>query len=146
MSIDLLTLMTSWVSDKFDYLMDYEKCSFPYIYGWICVGMSFFGWVWVSVTFFWLGVGECDFFWLSVGGCWWVWLFLGWVWVGVGECGWVWMSARFITSLFLWAIRDQAILWKSIYFLRYFRQKVNYTNNLKYDSLSLTCISCNKLW
>ena len=39
---DLLVLMTSWVSDKFDYLIDNEKFSFPYIYGWIWVGMSFF--------------------------------------------------------------------------------------------------------
>ena len=89
-SIDLLVLMTSWVSDKFNYLMDNEKFSFSYIYGWIWMGMSFF----------WLGVGGCDLFlaacgWvrvivtsfmLGVGGCGWLWPFFDWLWVGVGEC------------------------------------------------------------
>ena len=110
MSIDLLVLMTSWVSDKFDYLMDNENFSLHFAtftaeFGWVCfflwVGVGecglflagcgwvwpFFGWLWVGVTFFWL----------AVGGFGWVWSFYGWVRVGVGECdlflagcGWVW--------------------------------------------------------
>ena len=34
-SIHLLVLMTSWVSHKFDYLMDNEKFPFHYVYFWI---------------------------------------------------------------------------------------------------------------
>ena len=75
---DLLVLMTSWVSDKFDYLIDNEKFSFPYIYGWIWVGMSFFQ----------LGVGGCNLFFLT--GCGWVWPFFGWVWPFLDGCGSVW--------------------------------------------------------
>ena len=96
MSIDLLVLMTSWISDKFDYLVDSEKFSFPYIYGWIWMGMSFFwlgvggcGWVWPFFSWVWVARGGCDLF---LAGCGWVWPFFG--------CGWVWVSARFITALF----------------------------------------------
>ena len=112
MSIDLLALINSWVSDKFVYLMDNEKFSFPYIYGWIWVGMSLF----------WLGVGKCDllgagwgWMWMSVGGCGLVWPFLGWVWIGIGACdlflagcGWVWVSVTFFgwvwvsVTFFVW--------------------------------------------
>ena len=100
--------MTSWVSDKFDYLKDNEKFYFPYIYSWI----------WVGISFSWLGVGGCDLFLAGCvcrGG---VSPFFGWVWLGVGRydlflagcgcvltfflggCGWVWMSAWFITAPF----------------------------------------------
>ena len=67
MSVDLLALMTSWVSVKFDYLMDNKNFSFPYINSRI----------WVGVLLFWLGVGRCDLLW---GGC-------GVIWVSVGGCG-----------------------------------------------------------
>ena len=119
--------MTSWISDKFHYLVDSEKFSFPYIYGWIWMGMSFFwlgvggcGWVWPFFSWVWVARGECD---LCLAGCGWVWPFFGCVWVGVTlfllgvggydlflagcewvwpffGCGWVWLSARFITALF----------------------------------------------
>ena len=114
MSIDLWVLMTSWVSHKFDYLMDNEKFSFSYIYSWIWMGMSFFwlgvcgcdlymagcGWVQVSVTFFRPGAGDCE---LSLAG-------FGWVWVGVGESA-VYNCPtffNFLTVLYLLDSEDQS--------------------------------------
>ena len=109
--------MTSWVSHKFDYLMDDEKFPFHYVYFWIWVGMGVCdlflarcGWV---CPFFWLGVDGCGWVWPFFAACRWVWPFfgrcryvqpfLGWMWVGVtilAGCAWVWVSARFITLQF----------------------------------------------
>ena len=56
-----------------------------------------------------------------------------------------WRAVKQFLIVFLWTIRDQAILWKAIRFSSLLSLK-RYTNNLKYDFLSLTYISCNKLW
>ena len=106
MSIDLLALMTSWVSGKSDYLMDNEKKSFPTLmaeFGWVCPFLAgcgwvwpFMGWVWVSVSFFWLGVAEYD---LYLGGCGWIWVSVTFSWLDMGKCDLFFLLA--VCDLFL---------------------------------------------